>query len=144
NRSAIGFVPPPLSALENGWVSTLFVHERTTPSGRKRLVVLFFQLQGRNGRELFLYGSGKIPATLVPGTALEGNPSHCGSLDLRQEDRLHIFWGQSDPDHGDHFTIGYELNDQRGTIDGWLKDDGQLDLRVRDGPATRRAATVPY
>jgi hypothetical protein len=155
---AVGFVPPPLTQLQpmarpgRWWTEMVFVHARTTPATRRqRLVVLGYKIESNSnlgrragGRVLQLYGSGKLTASLIPGSEIEGVAHRKLCLVLDGKDVLRIFWGQPDPDHADHFTIGYELNDQRGTIDGWLKDDGQLDLKVRDGPATRRAATLPY
>jgi hypothetical protein len=148
---AVGFIPPPLARLKSGWVSMAFVHGRTTPSGRRRLVVLGYQFEGQilhsgtlTGRVMRIYGSGKVPATLLPGSEVQGYAHNRLVLPLQPSDQLRLFWGQPDPDHADHFTVGYDLNGQRGTIDGWLKDDGQLDLKVRDGPATKIAAMLPY
>jgi hypothetical protein len=150
----VGFVPPPLARLQVRWTSMAFVHGRTTPAGRNRLVVLGYQLQanaelarhraGSAGRVIELYGSGKTTATLIPGSELDGLAHHKLCLVLSGQDVLRLFWGQPDSDHADHFTIGYRLNDQPGTIDGWLKDDGQLELKVRDGPAKKIAARLPY
>ena len=144
-----GFVPPPVTHLWSHHGPLVFLHERTTPSGRKRLVVLgysyrllgsFFAPQ----RELSLFGSGRFVATLLPGSEIQGDPHNRLFISLNPQDKLRFFWGQLDPDHADHFTVDYLLNDQPGTIDGYLKDDGQLDLRVRDGPAKKIAATLLY
>jgi hypothetical protein len=44
--------------------------------------------------------------------------------------------GTAAPDANDpsHFTAAYSIDDVRGTIEGWLRDDGTLDVAVRDGP----------
>jgi len=50
-------------------------------------------------------------------------------------DRAEIFGGQPDPTDTSHFTIAYAVDGVRGTIDGWLLDDGTVKLETRDGPA---------
>lgn len=66
-----------------------------------------------------------------------------------------VFAGQPDPADPSHFTIAYERRKltleevelgvirwvdedtarwERGTIDGWLRDDDTVEMRVRDGP----------
>jgi hypothetical protein len=149
-----GFHPPPLVQLQSRWGPgcVAFLHARTTPSGRNRLVVARIELEGGQfypsgtltKRAIRIHGSVSVPATLVPGSELHGDVRSGLSLRLQEEDQIRLFWGQADPDHGDHFTIGYQLNGQTGTLDGWLKDDGQLDLRVRDGPAKQVATNAPH
>jgi hypothetical protein len=145
------FSPPPLAALQNKPSGAVFLHERTTPSGRRRIVIVFpnaglpvGMVYGGAGRIVEFQSHTAVPATLVPGSELRrlGKSRLC--LILKTEDVLRLFWGQPDPRQSDHFTIGYELNGTGGTIDGRLKDDGQLDLNVRDGPAKKAAATLPY
>ena len=58
-----------------------------------------------------------------------------------------VYFGQADPKDASHFTIKYEIDDQPGTIDGWLQADDTVKLQIRDGPAlaaaTQPAAPVP-
>ena len=44
-----------------------------------------------------------------------------------------IYAGRPDPADPSHFTIDYELDDQRGTIDGWLQADQRVELCPRSG-----------
>ena len=46
-----------------------------------------------------------------------------------------IFAAQFDDKDQSHFTIKYEIDDQPGTIDGWLQVDDSVKLQIRDGPA---------
>jgi hypothetical protein len=146
------FTPPPFWQLQHRWTPTVLLHARVTPSGRKRLVVIGIENQGGQefptgkltDRIIRISGSGNVPATLSPASEVQGAARNQLCLYLKSQDVIRLFWGQVDPDHADHFTIGYLLNDQPGTIDGWLKDDGQVDLRVRDGPATKIASKLPY
>jgi hypothetical protein len=48
------------------------------------------------------------------------------------EGPLRLFAGQADANDASHFTIDYVLGDQKGVIDGWLKDDGSVLLEKRD------------
>jgi hypothetical protein len=37
-------------------------------------------------------------------------------------DHFRLFAGQADPQDPAHFTVHYQMNDQEGMIDGWLRD----------------------
>jgi hypothetical protein len=148
-----GFTPPPLAALGTGSVAgqcAPFLGERTTPGTRRgRLALvscapLSYGGGGRAGRIVEMTGAGLVPATLLPGS--EGSLQTRARLHfvLRSDHVLRVFCGQSDPAHADHLTIKYELDGQPGMIDGWLKDDGRVELKVRDGPATRFWSPLPY
>jgi hypothetical protein len=130
--------------------ATLFLHARTSPAGHRRIVVV-----------------QRVATTLVPAfvpyTDLEIilmepswraglprvlDPPDAGRIliahDLDATTRhLRIFAGQPDGDDGSHFTIVYESQGQRGTIDGWLRDDDTVRMKVRDGPAVRTAPARP-
>jgi len=43
---------------------------------------------------------------------------------------LRIWAGQADAGDESHFTIAYEIHGVRGTLDGWLKDAADGDVRV--------------
>jgi hypothetical protein len=145
--TAAGFSPPPLAHLESvwGWGNVLYMHAATTSLERRRLIVVDLAVRRAWGtsrteeRVIELYGAGLVPASLRPGTETEGTGGNYLDLILQQTDRLRVFWGQPDPIRSDRFTIGYELNGEPGAIEGLLKDDGQVDLRVLDGPATKVA-----
>jgi hypothetical protein len=130
--------PPDWSSPE-----TLFLHERRTPGGESRLLVV-----RRGMMDLWSFSYVCLTATVVrPGSLLklpvvddqkdsvpstrfvQGIGSH------RASDRLRLFAGQPDASDPTHFTIRYDINGERGTIDGWLRDDGMVTFTVRDGPA---------
>lgn len=56
-------------------------------------------------------------------------------------DHLRLFMGEPDPTDDAHFTITYELNATKGTIDCWVRETKAskkwVELKVRDGPAKR-------
>jgi len=83
-----------------------------------------------------LTGEMKImsPATWKNNIGEEGT-NYSFEVVLGMADKVRVFNGQPDPSDASHFTIGYEVDGQPGTIDGWLTDDGIVKLEVRDGPA---------
>ena len=48
-------------------------------------------------------------------------------------DRVRIYEGQPDPADATHFTIDYDLNGQRGTIDGNLDEKEWVTFAPRSG-----------
>lgn len=129
----------------------IFLHERRSPSGNTRLVlvpvrVLWMYWEGRwtlvRGFEA---GTVFLPATWKPGSTIRkarDSGLFEGSYDT--DVRFRYFAGQPDPADPAHFTIVYEMlfsyrdGWERGTIDGWLRDDDLIDMKVRDGPLKER------
>lgn len=129
----------------------LFLHERRSASGNRRLVRVtmaagweFSDRLWRLGRSLDT-GQCYSLASWAPGSTMvamcrygyfEGEYTAATSL--------RFFAGQPDPNDPSHFTIAYELRwpyeEQwhKGTLDGWLRDDDTIDLRVRSGPLRRQ------
>jgi hypothetical protein len=46
---------------------------------------------------------------------------------------LRFYAGQADPKDPSHFTVDYDFDGQRGTIEGWLTDDDFLRIRPQGG-----------
>jgi hypothetical protein len=105
---------------------SVFLHGRQTPSGSARLVAvqlgklpppdpynrLFFDAYVHHRRSA---SSGQLEMCLAAG------------------DRVRIYEGQPDSADATHFTIDYDLNGQRGTIDGNLDDNGFVTFAPRSG-----------
>jgi hypothetical protein len=117
----------------------LFLHERRSKSGVRRLVVVRRTPPG--GRM-----SWDIPlsfnVTLIEPAGLSGPPRMDGfdlpdAVPPRFGDGspnpplLRLFAGQPDPADESHFTIEYEVDADRGTIDGWLRDSQDASNPVR-------------
>lgn len=109
---------------------TIFLGERTTPSGQKHLVGVDITGWSRGGPLiLFTYARTFTPVTFAQ---LPKMTSSTPSLNLsRTEGILRLYAGQPDPDNPSHFTIRYTLDDQENIIDGWLKDDRSVLLEPR-------------
>ena len=118
----------------------VFLHERSTPKGVHWLICVTYSGCYENfygkGRTDWVMTTNVISPRSVPnGTESRGIEANPGTLRL--------FAGQADPADASHFTFMYELNGQRGTIDGWLQDDqrdkrwAEMNYQIRDGPAKR-------
>lgn len=109
----------------------LFLHGRQSSDGTTRLVgVGLMSLEDREDL---------CSDVLVPASDDETYPRPDRQSDLeigrRPQKPITFMAGQPDPADASHFTIRYSIEDQSGTIEGWLMDGGLVKMRVRDGPA---------
>jgi hypothetical protein len=111
--------------------STLFIHGRRSPDGTRMLVLV--PLMALEDAEELRADTFASVTDDEPGLYHRAE----SQLVLRRwpHDQMTFMAGQPDPKDESHFTIQYRLNDQSGTIDGWLADDGSVQMKVRDGPA---------
>ena len=123
--------------------TTVFSHERWTPAGASRYVLVNYWW---NSEEVVISGAQYLPATLMlkSRVSLLFPPKNSG---LTLPARARIFAGQPDPNDPTHLTIDYELDGQRHVIDGWLTSDGEVKLETRpipaDTPGTRTPSSMP-
>jgi len=131
--------------------AVLYLHERRSPGGNRRLVAI--QFLGKwagtdDGRYKPVWTVN--PVVTVPSAARPFSstpqpapaPANSRFRDPMAgivwvarpflERRVRFFAGQSDPADPSHFTVGFEADGRKGTIDGWLRDDDKVQLRVRD------------
>jgi hypothetical protein len=127
--------------------ATVFMHERTAADGHSRLVVLQYSpttlvpaFSPYTDLKITLLEASRLHGTLAEIEPDAEPPRKLLAHDLNASTRdLRIFAGQADGDDRSHFTIEYELNGQRGTLDGWLENDDTINIKLRSGPATRRS-----
>jgi hypothetical protein len=147
--SAAGRATPDWTALAS-WLpagmgssrgAVLFMHERHTPSGKRRLVVVQGDFDPSMAPPLFIPGFDLNLTVLEPETlrahAKVRTPAVAISVTSarpRNSPKLKIFAGQIDPSDPSHFTIGYEMYGQPGIVDGWLRKYDQVEIKVRTGP----------
>jgi len=62
-----------------------------------------------------------------------GANGHGEQFDLKMPDVFRFYAGQPDPADPSHFTIDYDLNGQRGTIHGYLRNDDSIQLKPAAG-----------
>jgi len=111
-----------------------FLHERTSPSGNRRLVciaaepILGGTLAGLSVRPEWNFRV-MFPAKLV------GGPADVPVFPYLEDDFLigvdRVYAGQPDPADPSHFMIQYDDEDGRHMVDGWFRDDDTLKFRVR-------------
>jgi hypothetical protein len=125
------YIPPAYGNLVvSQSVGTAFLHERASPDGGRRLVAVDLFGGGAGGSISLLAtviepaaGAGAI-ATITRG---DGQ-----TIALAPGDKLRVFAGQPDPNDASHFTIDYDLNGVRHTLDGWVVDDSEIKIESRD------------
>ena len=113
---------------------TLFLHERSTPTTKRKLLVGVDVAGWSRGGPVVLFARCRTLAPAVPmRLPLQEKVDHPSVHLSHTEGTLRLFAGQPDATDASHFTIDYLLGDQKGVIDGWLKDDGSV-LLERRGP----------
>ena len=65
----------------------------------------------------------------------EGSINDTTGFDIGVAKQFRLFNGQPDPADPSRFTIAYEVDGQRGTIEGRLDSEDKIKLRIMDGPA---------
>jgi hypothetical protein len=136
----------------------LFLHERTTRSGVRRLVAVHAPA-GTPAVAAVPVPAPVIvqPATLTARPAVRDAVARV-QLDLSFEEPsggrfsllsmptgsgTRFFDGQADPADPSHFTIPFEAGGSRGTVEGWLEEGDRLRLAFNSRPATVAATSQP-
>jgi|SRR5665213_1486960 len=111
----------------NNTCPLLLLHGRSSAKRGPRLLLVDYVDYGDTGNWYF-------GATTYQHFGLTGRTE---TIPIHQNHPMtrRFFAGQPDPVDSTHFTIGYEEDGKKGTIDGWLQDDDTVKMQVRDGPA---------
>jgi hypothetical protein len=113
---------------------------RHTRAFRAHVLFPFFgRLEQRMTRSLEILQPADHQTTI---TWTKGTSWENGRVDADLKGVLRVFAGQADPADPSHFTIPYDLDDQPGVIDGWLRDDEVVLLQPRTGRVVDQ--DVPY
>ncbi len=116
---------------------TVFLHERKTRTGSKRLVAVDV-VGTTNGRMVqFQSHVFEPPIGISPARRKSAGIRVLAMPDA--EGRLTMQRGKPDLLDASHFVIGYRIGERRGDVDGWLRDDDTIVLEVRADAATRPA-----
>ena len=119
------------------------VHRLRTANGLERLVAIIVApsapLAPTASPVYSSPGIGLVAAIVRPGTwdappRWDGNSAFLRA-GFETAKRLRFFAAQLDPKDESRFSIAYEMDGRTGTVDGKLEDDGNVTLKVRDGPA---------
>src|SRR5687767_1551538 len=136
--------------------ATLFLHERTTPSGVRRLVAVHAPAGGAAVVALPIPAPVVVqPATLTAGPSVRGAvakvqlkltfPTPSGSFTVLSSPpgtTTRFFAGRPDPANPSRFTIPFEAGGSRGEIEGFLDDGDALRLAITSAPATPPVASA--
>jgi hypothetical protein len=157
-----GFYSPPIMQGPRGYVfftptalpgspppvikpAVIFLHERTSPGGHRRLVCVSYGSQDDTFSAQFVHGLNCDTFTVAPGTwgrppALIPNGWGYDILTEwpRKPPLVRIFAGQADPNDRAHFTIRYQIWGQEDVLDGRLLDDDRVTLDFRKEPQENR------
>jgi hypothetical protein len=130
-------------------VAIPFLHERAAePLTRLVCVKAGPAGWGPGGHSVVFTARTYCPAQLKPGARITpSSPAWVLIVRLAKSQHLRVYAGQADSTNPDHFTVEFEIDGQRGMIDGWLRGEqwaaaqgpqwaGRegVELRVRDGP----------
>jgi hypothetical protein len=123
--------------------TTLFLHERVSPGGKRRLVGVSLSTfpspwATTSATEQFAFRLAvSTPATMITPSS---TPPAASSMWQRMghwpppDVPVRFELGQPHPSDRSRFTIGYAIGGHPGTIEGRLNDDDTLTLVVADGP----------
>ena len=137
--NAAFFVPPAWKQLNAAigqqiqtW-GTLFLHERTRPTSKRRLLVGVDIAGWSRGGPVVLFARVRTISPAAPmRLPVEEKVDHPSVHLSATEGTLRLFPGQADANDASHFTIDYMIGEQKGVIDGWLKEDGSVVLERRE------------
>jgi hypothetical protein len=99
--------------------------------------------------EILVPGSWTVPPQFSVGYDVSIEGSIPSPICYRAKE-FRLYAGRADPADPSHFTIAYEIDGKPGTIDGYLKLNGDVevvDVKVRDGPGAagrpRKGSATP-
>ncbi len=142
----------------------IFLHERTTPSGQPRLVVVQWVAEQRYAFSPMIGESDTVTTSRLLAVRMHAPASRGVAAKLidhvqvrvmlpapdfvrltrvpgkdpveaQRPAPLTLFAGRPDPADGSHFTIAYTIGTTPGVIDGWITGD-ELILKPRAGETT--------
>jgi hypothetical protein len=121
--------------------AVIFLHERISPAGHRRLVCVRYGPQSDTFSAEFVYDFNCDTFAVTPGTWSQP-PIYTPQRWLydtlvlwpRKPPLVHIFAGQPDPNDPSHFTIRYRIWGQEDVLDGRLLDNDQVTLTARKQP----------
>lgn len=129
----------------------LFMHERISPGGNRRLVVIRYLANASGTRpesflgynfdpRVFIPGNLSVPAIAVPRDITPGGLSS----DASPLPPLKIFAGQPDANDASRFTIRFLADGAERVVDGELDDQDRITLTLRPLNPAQRARRIVY
>jgi hypothetical protein len=124
-----------------GRPATVFLHERQSPAGHQRLVILTYHPETDTFTSNFIEDYNYDAEAITPAT-LRSQPSvplRSFGLDVmsswpRHPPLARMYAGQPDPVDPSHFTIRYQMWGQEDVLDGRLDDNDNVTITPRHPP----------
>jgi hypothetical protein len=140
-RRLTALVPPPVPQQGASSGAMLFLHERISPRGNRRLVCVRYYAETYSFTASFIEAYNVDDNVIVPGTwtSLPAWTAHPMMIDVisswpRLPPRVRVHAGQVDPDDATHFTIRYQMWGKEDVLDGRLDDSDRVTLTPRKVP----------
>jgi hypothetical protein len=121
--------------------AVIFLHERISPAGHRRLVCVRYGPHGDTFSAQFVQALNCDTFTVTPGTWSRppiytplGWEFDVETVWPRKPPLVRIFAGQPDPNDPAHFTIRYRIWGQEDVLDGRLLDNDRVTLTARKQP----------
>ncbi len=121
--------------------STIFARVLRASDGTERLVALSIDtnpIGDHGGWTVIITAELQQPAGVRSSESPQVRRVDALRALVRPHERLEIFYAKPNDVDLPQLSIRYELDDQPGTIDGWLLPGGVFKLEVRDGPLRDR------
>jgi hypothetical protein len=119
----------------------IFLHERISPAGHRRLVCVRYGPSGDTFSAQFIQSLNCDTFTVTPGTwrqppiyTPQGWAYDVLTVWPRKPPLVRVFAGQPDPADPAHFTIRYRIWGQEDVLDGRLLDNDRVTLTFRKEP----------
>jgi hypothetical protein len=124
----------------------IFLHERTTPQGTRRLVCIRYFAETYSFSAAFIEGYNTEHNVITPGDWTTMPAAKVRALSVlsvlsgfpRHPPRVRVFAGQVDPDDSACFTIRYQMWGKEDVLDGRLREPGYITLTPRNPPKDER------
>jgi len=138
-RTHIGRQVAPLSQycnLPGGFPMPVFLHGRTDSRGRQRLTLVHLAERVEDAAELTMTFTLASHAPITPWGYPKMQASDCRLVvpGVPNTTPMRFYAGQPDPEDRSRFSLTFEIDGTRSTINGILNDDGSIKLRMADGP----------
>ena len=135
-------LPYPIPRTGDASGALLFLHERTSSAGHRRIVCVHYYAETFSFTPNFIESYNVESSVITPATwtSLAGRSSRPLSIAVTsgfptQPPNVRIFAGQIDPNDPARFTIRYQMWGREDVLDGRLMDDDSVSLQPRNQPA---------
>jgi hypothetical protein len=122
-----------------------FIHERRSPGGHRRLVIVAYTPEANTFTPGFIEGYNYSTLAITPATLLAPPSIIPRGWDFdvlsgwpRHPPMVRMYAGQPDPRDASHFTIRYQMWGQEDILDGRLDDSDDVTLTPRHLPEEPR------